>query len=424
MLLPLVATQLLQRMEHVVDNRFIARLGTQALLVHSINFNFFLVAQAVGLAASTSALTFWKRKECARKQKSLVAAHVRASALAAAAVAAAGVPLLPWLVRQYGVAPAQQHAAVLYLGVGLLNMVLAALYAPLNALLIASDQRVKSLVNVGVLILIKMAAGRLAVRGFAADADLPRALLTIGLGGSLAIFLLSAVAWAQVERRAEGSEPFHFSEMRDVWGNEMGTAATRSASPFLYTYFLARSVGGASLLVTYQLTLHLAYILTLPQLAGAQLAIRDASAEQSHAADGAAPPLLEAGWFRWFFAVSVLPTQVLLWLGALAGPLLLKIVYGYDTPSADGAFFSIYLGACAVGQIGNIFLVVLRALRRNAVAVRNFFVAEIGVMVALTGAAVVMGRGTPVVLACIVVAYCAVYLGLNYRAVRAIERAA
>jgi hypothetical protein len=46
----------------------------------------------------------------------------------------------------------------------------------------------------------------------------------------------------------------------------------------------------------------------------------------------------------------------------------------------------------------------------------NFFIAEIGVMVLATGAAVFAGIGTPLVLGCIVFLYCAVYLGLNYAA--------
>ncbi len=63
LLLPLAATQLLQRLEHVVDNRFMVALGPAALTIHSVQYNFFLVGQALGLASATSTLIFWKRKE-------------------------------------------------------------------------------------------------------------------------------------------------------------------------------------------------------------------------------------------------------------------------------------------------------------------------------------------------------------------------
>ena len=417
-LLPLAATQLLQRMEHVVDNRFISELGVTPLLIHSINFNFFLVAQAVGLAASTSALIFWKREECAHKQKSILDKHVRAAAFASLAIGIFCAPFIPTIIRQYGVPAAFMHPASVYLGVGLINMVLAAIYTPLNALLIASDQRVKSLVNVAVLILIKIGAGTLALHLAIGAANMTLPMLTIAVGGSIAITALSITAWRHVSERAQGERPFAFADMHTVWGNEMGTAIIRSVSPFLYTYFLAKSLGGPSLLITYQLTLHLAYILVLPQLAGTQLAIRDASAEQSLPKESRTQGLLNTEWFRWFFAVSILPTQILLGLGALFAPILMKVLYRYSLPPEHVTFVAIYLGACAVGQIGNIYLVVLRALRRNAAATRNIFTAEICVMVVLTGIAVELGHGTPVVLGLIVVAYCTSYLGLNYATVR------
>jgi hypothetical protein len=417
-LLPLVATQLLQRMEHVIDNRFISALGSGALLIHSINYNFFQVAQAVGLAASTSALIFWKRAECADRQKSILTRHVIVTALAGLCIAGACFPFLRAIATQYGVSAENLPAATRYLGVGLLNLILAAVYTPLNALLIASDQRVKSLVNVGMLLVVKMAAGFIALHVAASHQGLTHPMIVIGAGGSLAIASLSAIAWWHVRLRAHGDLSFGFAQMRSVWGHEMGTAAIRSTSPFLYTFFLAKSVSGSSLMVTYQLTLHLAYILCLPQTSGGQLAMRDASAEQSLPEEKRPQGLLDADWFRWFFAVSILPTQVLLFLGAAFAPFLMRVFYAYALPREHMAFVSIYFLACAVGQWGNIYLIELRALRKNATAMRNFLVAEIGVMVGLTGLAVWAGWGTPLVLGLVVMAYCGTYLALNLAATR------
>jgi hypothetical protein len=69
-LAPLILAQFLQRLQDVVDNRYLGALGHNALEIHNVQFNFYSVGQEIGLAAAMSALLFWRRSECVGKQGS------------------------------------------------------------------------------------------------------------------------------------------------------------------------------------------------------------------------------------------------------------------------------------------------------------------------------------------------------------------
>lgn len=417
-ILPLALASMLQRLEHVLDNRFIASLGEEALLAHSINYNFFLTAQAVGMAASTSALIFWKREEHRGSQRGIMLLHVGATASVCLAVAAISLPLLGPLVDRFGASAAFRSDTRAYLAIGLANMVLAAVYAPLNALLVASDQRGQSLLNVAILLALKATFGSAALMAVASKAcTAGTGLALIGLGGTVAIAAMAVVAWRRLERPPEAEGGFVFEDMRSVWLNELGIAAIRSATPFLYGYCLVRSSGGSAMLITHQLTLHLAYFLTLPQLAGVPIAIRDASEEESRPESSGIRDLLRTSWFRWFFPVSLAPTLALLAVGALFGTEIIRSVFGYAVPEDCRSFPPLFLAACAIGQVGSLHLVTLRALKMNSTAMRNLFIAELGVMVGATALAVAAGMGSPTVIGGVMLAYCSTFAVLNFASV-------
>jgi Na+-driven multidrug efflux pump len=62
-IIPLVIAQLLQRLYPAVDNRYLSTLGSQALLIYNLQYNFVNLGQFIGIATSFSALLFWNRKE-------------------------------------------------------------------------------------------------------------------------------------------------------------------------------------------------------------------------------------------------------------------------------------------------------------------------------------------------------------------------
>ncbi|MEK7288460.1 MAG: MATE family efflux transporter, partial [Elusimicrobiota bacterium] len=235
--IPLAASLLLQRLEHVVDNRFIGQIGPEPLLIHSIQYNIFLIGQTIGSVAATSALIFWKRSECLTKQKSLLTSHAMATACIALIAAILIYPFLPWMAKHFGVTPDWLSIATMYLRFGLILMVAQAVYAPINAMLVTTGQETKSMTNVGLILACKFSLN-FAVTNLISDPYL--ALKFIMLGSIVIVVSFMLIALRQVWFRAQGNEVADFREIFPVYSSELGTAAIGMVTPLLFGLLIAR----------------------------------------------------------------------------------------------------------------------------------------------------------------------------------------
>lgn len=396
----------------MIDNRYLAEIGKQALGIHSIQFNFFLVGQAIGLASATSALIFWKRKEVEAKQGFILLQHLILSGLASAAVAILVFPFTGKLVHYFEISDVFYSTGKLYLRLGLLSMILQAMYAAINAVLIASDQRFKSTLLIGLILTIKIIVGYFAVHTLAPH-DPSSAMIVIACGTifSVGVSLLLGIRF--IVNRVDGWKRFEFRSLSKVWTSEVATGAIRSLAPIAFSFQIARVYASPGFFVTCQLALHLAYLLVLPQLAGTQIAVRDASAELSEGRQ----MWSHSSWFPPFLYTSLLPTQILLWFGVFFAVPLFSFFYKYNVPLDHRSFLPLYFLGCSMGQIGNLFVILLRASRRNFIATRNSLFTELFLQLGLTQLLLLFGWATPTTIGLTVCCYCFAYLFLNARSV-------
>lgn len=435
LLLPLAAIQLLQRMEHIIDNRFMGTLGLQSLAIHNVQFNFFLIGQAIGLAAATSALIFWNREEVRSKQGSILKSHCLITFVVASAVALLLMPLTSQdgrfgILREFfGISNEFGAGAELYFNIGLENMVLQAVYAPLGAMLIASGRHIQGMLLTAGILGTKFIVGLVAVNFFwngrseASSIVLPMAL--IALGTTIALFFFGGLALRILSRLADGWNKISLKNILPVWSSEIGIASIRSISPILFSLQLAKANASAGFFITYQLALHLSYILCLPLLAGSQIAIRDASAELSETPNAQSFPLnspSRTSWFSKFLWASLVPTILLLFLATLLCVPAFYQIYGYHVPEDHQSFLPLYFSACIMGQLGNVYLIKLRALKKNWLATRNFFLAELGIQIGVTQFLLFRGTATPSWIGAVMVCYCTGYFVLNLFAVRSLQK--
>ncbi|MEO5968660.1 MAG: hypothetical protein ABIQ95_01930, partial [Bdellovibrionia bacterium] len=285
-LLPLVLTQLLQRFQDVVDNRFISSLGTQALEIHNVQFNLYFIAQEIGLAAAISALIFWRRKECIGKQGFILKLHLYMPIAISAISAAIIYFFLDNLANHFSIAESFKGTARIYWILGLVNLVFRSIQIPLSAILIACDHRIKCLVLGGGILLGKIILGWTAIHYFWNSQTDPASILTpmiiLDVGAIVILLLGSIVGIRWISSFVDGWGRMDLRSILKVWPGELGIAAVNSAAGIIFGFQIAMVTTSPGFFVTYQLALHFTYILALPVIAGMQIAVRDASAEQSN----------------------------------------------------------------------------------------------------------------------------------------------
>ena len=66
-----------------------------------------------------------------------------------------------------------------------------------------------------------------------------------------------------------------------------------------------------------------------------------------------------------------------------------------------------------LGQIGNTFLIYVRAAKRNILATRNSLICEFVLQLGLTQILLETNKATPLTLGLVMIAYCFGYLALN-----------
>src|SRR3990167_1636241 len=130
-LMPLMLVQILQRFSPIIDNHFIAYLGTQALLIHNIQFSFINLGQYIGAATAVSCLIFWKRADYVGKQSSIFYIHMGLCFFSTFIFMLVASYYSSTILTHFSVQPEYYLLATKYLNLGLWNMVLQAMYLAL-----------------------------------------------------------------------------------------------------------------------------------------------------------------------------------------------------------------------------------------------------------------------------------------------------
>src|SRR5579872_3248762 len=144
--LPIIGAQILQKLYPIADNHFITILGTQALLIHNIQYSFINLGQYIGSATAISFLIFWKRKECIGQQKSIFVIHLGFCLLASLLCMFIAAYYTDEILSHFSVEAKYYDLAKTYFRCGLMNMVLQAVYLSLMGVVIASSKERLSLV--------------------------------------------------------------------------------------------------------------------------------------------------------------------------------------------------------------------------------------------------------------------------------------
>ncbi len=415
LLIPLIASQFFQRMFHIIDNRFVGILGSDALLIHNVQYNFILLGQLMSVATTTSMLVFWKRKEAQGKQGSLFLIHFLSALILSFLCAVVFFVLRSHLAEHFEISSYLLQLTKQYFIIGIINMVLQCIYGSIEGSLIATGKTKYCMFFSALLVAGNLVLDFISIQLFFTQENrgIGAPLFSIGLSTTFLLLLVISIGIVIIKREADGWKRFPIKDILPVWSSEIGIAFVRSLLPLIYIYQLALIHASRGFIVSYQLTLHLAYLFCLPVGAGLQIAVSNASKAQSEEKDN-------SQWFNVFFYTALLPTFFLLLFGALIPLPLIKILYNYEVPADHFTFIPVYFYACIVGQIGHVFSIPIRARKRNLVMTKNFLISEAGVLIGITQILIWLKQATPATICWATMAFTATYLFLNSYSLRKI----
>ena|SRR3990167_3375766 len=408
LMLPILIAQLLQRIYPVIDNHFIGILGKSYLYLHNIQFNFITFGQFIGTATSVSILVFWRREECTHQQGHILIKHLLSTTLLTMTAALTAWVFSEKILLAYSIDTNAITVARAYLGIGLLNMVLQSIYISLDGALVASKlQRFSMLIAAG-LLAGNIIFDRLSIAYYFSGNDPVTPLLLIGLSTTGILLFAITISTRKILRHIHGWSSFSIKEMMSVWCSELGVYLIRGVTPFIYTYQLCLITASAGFIVTYQLALQLSYLFCLPLLASMQIAVREASEAESVNTN-------TAKWWQPLLYTGILPTTALLALGVFAGVPILEIAFNYHPASDHFNYLPVFFISCWIGQWGNIFTVPLRAKKLNYLVTKNFFIAELIILLGGTQLLIMLNLATPLTVAYASLLFTTAYLILNVR---------
>ncbi len=423
-ILPLMISQVLQRLYQIVDSRYITSLGQQALIIHSIQYNFVAFGQLIGIATATSCLIFWRRKECLEKQGSILIRHLLLTAGFCIVIGMPAAIFAKQIITSYKVNSFYIHIGSVYLCIGLINMVLQALYGSLDGMLTASNQQRKSMIISAVLVIANIVIDAYAIHVvFSNNIITPQTIfypmIIIGLSTTLFLSLACLIATYLVVKKVNGWNKIYFQEISSVWLSETGVYFIRGFIPFIFAYQLVMIISSPGFLATYQLTFHLSYIFCLPLLAAMQISVRDASEYFSQQKKEKLNEIPQ--WWRELFYTGLLPTFCLLIIGILFYQLILKLVYNYIAPIDQASYIPVYFFACMIGQIGNALTVPIRARKANYLITRNFFITQLIIMLGCTQILLIFHLATPLTIGLVIVLNCLAQVVLNLFCIKSLS---
>ncbi|MEO5971286.1 MAG: hypothetical protein ABIQ95_15275, partial [Bdellovibrionia bacterium] len=132
-------------------------------------------------------------------------------------------------------------------------------------------------------------------------------------------------------------------------------------------------------------------------------------------------PLHQSKWWPQFFYASLMPTCIMLGLTAIFSKPIFYYVYNYTIPPEHMVFMPVFFASWILWECGDVFLIMLRAAKKNTLATRNFMIASLGVEVGVTQILLWKGWATPVTLSVMMVNYCLTYFLLNRYAITDIQ---
>ncbi len=410
--LPLMLVQILQRFAPIIDNHYIANLGTEALLIHNIQYSFINLGQYIGSATAVSCLIFWKRAEYADKQGGIFYIHMGLCL---------GISLICMLVASlysqnilahFSVKPEYYSLATKYFNLGLFNMVLQAMYLALIGIVIAVNKERLSLLFSIVLLLLNIAADSLIIHLFFSGEISPQnitsSMLAIIISNITLITISIGIIFYFLRNKIKQVNFGNYKEILKIWTNELGGAFISAAYPIVYLFQLGLVKTDGSLLVTYQLLMQLTAVFCIPILATMQVALREASAQQGVSRSSYIPL-----WVRELSYFGFIPTEIFLLLFMMYPVLFIQLVFGYLTPADHISYIVIYLFASMIGQIGNMLTVAIRARKKSHLVTTGYFISDVIVLVGGTQLLFIAHIATPMTTGLVMLLYTCVYTLIN-----------
>lgn len=411
-ILPLILVQILQRFSPIIDNHYIAYLGTQALLIHNIQYSFINLGQYIGGATAVSCLIFWKRADYRDKQSSIFYIHMGLCFSILLICMLVASYYSSSILAHFSVQPEYYPLALKYFNWGLCNMVLQAIYLALIGIVIAGNKEKLSLLFSIALLVLNIFADSLIIRLFFNGEISPQkispAMFAIISSNIILITISIGIILGLLRKKIKLVSFCNFKEIFKIWINELGGAFISAVYPIIYLFQLGLVKTDSSLLVTYQLLMQLTAVFCIPILATMQVALRDASAEQGTPRLGYVPL-----WVRELTYFGLIPTEILLCIFMIYPVFLIQMVFGYHTPSDHVSYIVIYLFASMIGQFGNAFTVAIRAKKNSHLVTTGYFISDVIILVGGTQLLFIAHIANPMTAGLVMLIYTCVYTAIN-----------
>lgn len=411
-ILPLIFSQIISRIYPIVDNHYINILGTQALLIHNIQYGFISLGQYIGSGTAITCLIFWKRSIYADKQKSVFALHVGLCAIVTLFCMFLASVFAKDILSYFAVQRKYISVGVSYFRIGLFNMVLQAIYLTLMGIVVASNKEKLSLYFSIALLALNVVADTIAIHATFSGPVSPETVfypLILIAYSAMAFLLISILIMTLIIfKRATGWGFINFKEILKIWSNELGGAFISGVYPIVYIFQLGAIKSSGSLLVTYQLLLQLTIVFCIPLLATMQISLRDASDEKNNGCLSSNPK-----WWQELFYFGLIPTQILLAIFILMPVMSVHLVFGYEVPPDHVAFVMLFLLASIIGQFGNALTVPIRAKKQSHLVTFSYFFSDIIIMLGGMQLIIFMHWSDPIMVGMVTLAYACAYTLLN-----------
>lgn len=411
-ILPLILAQIVQRFYPIIDNHYISNLGTQALLIHNIQYGFINFGQYIGSATAVSCLVFWNRAEYRGKQGGIFYINMGMCLVISLFFALIAGVFSNQILSHFSVPTDYYPVAMKYFHLGLCNMVLQALYIGLIGIVISVNKERLSLLFSLALLGFNVLSDSLAIHflfsGVITPQNISPAMLTIIIAN---MTMVAACIGVMLFLLKDQIKHYSFSKTKEVlkiWFNEMGGAFISGFYPIVYLFQLGQISTNGSLLVTYQLLVQLTAVFCIPILATMQVALRDASAEQGLPWSGYAPH-----WVRVLNYFGLIPTQILLVIYMIFPIMLINFVFGYVTPVEHLSYILIYLFASIIGQFGNAFTVAIRAKKNSHLVTTGYFICDVIILVGGTQLLFLFHIADPTTAGIVMLIYTCCYTAIN-----------
>lgn len=421
LLLPIIISQILQRLYPMIDTRFLSVLGQNPLYIHSIQYTFVSIGQFIGAATATSCFVFWNRAESKGKQGGIFINHLVLVSLFSFIIMVILLFLAKYMLHIYSVSPLYMEDAIIYFRIGLLNMFLQAIYCTIDGMLIASNQRkfsmIISLITVLLNIIVDYVIAYNIFNGHQSPSNIKIPLILFGFSTSIILIFAIFISSIRVIKQIDGWINTRYKQILHVWSGEIGVAIISSLVPLIYAYQMKFIHTTQSFLIMYQMVSHLSYIFCLPFLSALKVAVTEASRDYSSKHNKSE----KNEWWPVLLYTGLIPTYILFALGCLYPIWIIQITFHYKIPFDQTIFIILFYLSCMIGQIGNAISVPIRAAKQSKIISRNFFWSEIIIMLGCMQLAILLNIATPLSAGVITLIFASSYTIMNLKYLNSIS---